>query len=79
MSKTRLIDLTGQRFVRLLVLERTGPYKGSDGSGRSPIWKCTCDCGEVVEVIGRNLRYGSTKSCGCIRREKCRRLRTHGE
>lgn len=79
MAKTRLIDLTGQRFGRLVVLERTGTYKGSDGSGSSPIWKCQCDCGEVVEVIGRNLRYGSTKSCGCIRREKCRRLRTHGE
>ena len=79
MPKTRLIDLTGQRFGRLVVLERTGTYKGSDGSGSSPIWKCQCDCGEVVEVIGRNLRYGGTKSCGCIRRDKCRRLRTPGE
>ena len=43
MPKTRLIDLTGQRFGRLVVLERTGTYKGSDGSGSSPIWKCQCD------------------------------------
>ena len=79
MPKTRLIDLTGQRFGRLVVLERTGTYKGSDGSGSSPIWKCQCDCGEVVEVIGRNLRHGGTKSCGCIRRDKCRRSGTPGE
>lgn len=79
MPKTRLIDLTGKRFGRLVVLERTGTYKGVDGSGGSPIWKCQCDCGAITEVIGRNLRNGVTNSCGCIRRDRARGLNKKGE
>ena len=62
-----LIDMRGQKYGRLLVLERVGT-SGADGQGR-PTWLCQCDCGKQTVVIGANLRYGLTRSCGCLRRE----------
>ena len=60
----RLINLTGQRFGRLVVLER-------DYSKKTTAWKCQCDCGNIAVVTTKNLRQKgySTKSCGCLNRE----------
>ena len=44
-----LIDLTGMRFGKLLVIERA-PNK----SGRT-YWKCKCDCGTEKEIRGSSL------------------------
>lgn len=33
---------------------------------------CLCDCGKEVTVLTGSLRHGNTRSCGCIRRERCR-------
>ncbi len=57
-------DLTGQRFGRLTVLRRAGK-----SASRHTLWGCLCDCGQGVTVIGRDLRSGHTKSCGCLQRE----------
>ena len=66
-------DLTGLRLGKLRVLERTG---SSDGSA---LWRCRCDCGTVLVVRGGGLNSGKTQSCGCLRGEVNRRLRTtHG-
>lgn len=54
------IDLTGQRFGRLVVKNFAGT-----STGREAIWSCKCDCGKTVIVRGVNLRNGHTKSCGC--------------
>jgi hypothetical protein len=62
---TDYIDLTGKRFVRWLVLAKTN-NRGKDGS---VMWLCECDCGIRKEVYGTTLRYGSSLSCGCLRRE----------
>lgn len=58
------IDLTGQRFGRLVVVEEAGANKG----GRI-LWRCKCDCGKISVVVGYNLRSGNTKSCGCYNKE----------
>ncbi len=58
---SRLIDLTGQRFGMLTVLQR------SEASHSCVYWSCQCDCGAVVEVSGNNLKRGHTVSCGCRR------------
>ena len=55
----RLIDLTGCRFGRLVVLKR----------GEDKKWLCICDCGNEKSTTGELLRTGRTKSCGCLRRE----------
>jgi hypothetical protein len=56
-----LIDITGLRFGRLVVL-------GKDPQSRPRIvrWLCLCDCGNSVSVLGYSLRDGHTKSCGCL-------------
>lgn len=71
------IELTGQRFGRLVVLRRAG----SDRHG-SALWLCRCDCGKEVVVRGSDLRSGNTQSCGCLNREcaaeRCRNRTAHG-
>jgi hypothetical protein len=63
------IDLTGQRFERLTVVERTEDYISPKGKP-SVQWKCRCECGKECVVIGSLLRRGAVKSCGCFRNEK---------
>ena len=65
----KLIDLTGERFGRLTVIERAGTYSYADGAVKIPTWRCRCDCGKETVVIGRNLKSGATRSCGCIKSE----------
>ena len=50
-------DLTGQRFGKLVVVEKGGPRH----------WKCQCDCGKETEASGYHLRIGKRKSCGCLK------------
>lgn len=66
-AKQRLIDLAGQRFGRLLVLSRAD----NSNSGVTQ-WNCRCDCGKNVIVRGVSLTRELTRSCGCLRIEKCR-------
>lgn len=57
-------DLTGIRFGRLIAIKKTDKRK--DGC---IVWKCQCDCGNVVEVPSRALNSGNTSSCGCLHKE----------
>lgn len=67
-------DLTGQRFGRL-VIER---YHGRSND-RHPLWACACDCGDKATVLGKNLKNGRTRSCGCLKRETdASKFTTHG-
>lgn len=63
----KAIDLTGQRFNRLIVIERD--FLAKDKS-RQAWWKCKCDCGNIISVRGQCLRNGNTQSCGCYGFEK---------
>ena len=63
------IDLTGQRFGRLLVIREYGRKHGRVA------WLCKCDCGHEHVVSGEHLRNGHSQSCGCLSRE---RSTTHG-
>lgn len=58
------INLAGQRFGRLTVLEKQSISK--DGGIK---WLCSCDCGKTVAVKSGNLRSGHTLSCGCLAKE----------
>lgn len=61
----RLIDLTGQRFGRLLV-KSLHPERTTNNGAQ---FVCLCDCGTEKTVNGAFLRYGSAVSCGCRKRE----------
>lgn len=57
-------DLTGQRFGKLVVRQRSNK-KSSSGQY---YWFCDCDCGtKNKEISGHNLVTRGTESCGCIR------------
>ncbi len=46
---------------------------------RYKMWECSCECGSITYVIGEQLKYGYTKSCGCLRVDVQRELKTrHG-
>lgn len=58
---SKFIDLSGQRFGKLIVLSR------AKSNGRwQTYWKCQCDCGNTTIVRGSHLKDGRTKSCGCL-------------
>ena len=64
-------DLTGNRYGRLLVLERAGV----NDKGK-PIWRCQCDCGATVDVYYLHLTSHTKRSCGCgkhAKREFCKK------
>lgn len=64
----KLVDMSGERYGRLTVIERGEPVVGKDGRTRTR-WVCKCDCGNTTLVLRENLLSGITKSCGCLRRE----------
>lgn len=60
----KFVDLTGQRFGRLTVIERDLSIPHEKGVH----WKCRCDCGNFKSVKTSNLtkEYRGIKSCGCL-------------
>ena len=59
------IDMTGRVVGRLLVIEECG----RDSRGEA-LWRCRCECGNEIIVLGSNLRNEHTTSCGCYKRER---------
>ena len=71
---TKMIDVTGQRFGRLVALSPSKEKRDS-----FIMWECRCDCGNLTVVRGSSLRNGDTKSCGCYEKEaRSTTHRTHG-
>lgn len=60
-SRKRAYDLCGQKFGKLLVIEK----KPSNKRNHS-MWLCICDCGKETITMGGSLIQGATKSCGCL-------------
>ena len=58
-------DLKGQRFGRLVVLERAEDIFSPRGKRKSR-WICQCDCGNQCISDDNSLRAGYKKSCGCL-------------
>lgn len=58
----KMIDLTGQVFGKLTVIDCAGKI-----DGRRYFWNCRCECGNIKAILGTSLRNGNTKSCGCNR------------
>ena len=68
-------DLTEKRFEKLTAIEQAGRSKD-----RHILWKCKCDCGNIVLVSGHDLVSGHTKSCGCLQKERTSEVRyKHGD
>lgn len=67
------LNLIGQKFSRLLVLEEADEEHQIYYNGQHKVtWKCSCDCGNIHYATTENLRRGDTPSCGCITKENRR-------
>ena len=67
MANSRIKDITGQRFGRLVVIGL-----GSKPAGRtSAHWLCVCDCGGAPKrsISASDLKRGKVNSCGCLKSE----------
>lgn len=58
----KFIDITGKRFNRLTAIKHV--YASH--------WIFKCDCGVVKEMHSAGIRAGRTKSCGCLKLERCK-------
>ena len=68
-------DILGERFGRLIVVEKAGP-----NTHRKMRWLCRCDCGNQLIVLGDSLRNGRIQSCGCLQKElTSKRFSTHNK
>jgi len=74
MGDNTFINLVGQKFGKLTVLSE------SSSIPKYRSYNVLCDCGNHNIVLHSNLRNGTTKSCGCIRRQCARdKFKTHGK
>ena len=64
--KYNVKDLTNKKFGKLTVIEKTD--KRQDGG--SIVWKCKCDCGNIIEISSKRLTTGMNTSCGCYQKER---------
>ena len=53
---------------RLTPLWQVEDKEGPNGQ-RYEQWLCQCSCGESKPVLLHRIERGTTKSCGCLRRE----------
>lgn len=70
-------DITGERFGRLVAVERVGLDKRLNA-----LWRCKCDCGgETIRAVSELHKRGN-HSCGCLGKEHLKKMaennRTHG-
>lgn len=73
-SAWNLENLVGERFGRLIVIERA-----DNTNAKQARWICECECGSIVTVRAQDLKSGRTKSCGCYKREVVKSCSiTHG-
>lgn len=61
-KSNRPVDLTNKRSGKLTALEPTN-QRSADGR---IIWKCICDCGNVVYVDTHTFQEQKRQSCGCL-------------
>lgn len=74
-ENAKFIDLTGQRFERLTVIQLP-----SQQNKRNLMWECQCDCGNKSKVSTGNLKSGHIKSCGCLQKDiTSARSKKHGQ
>lgn len=61
-------NLINKKIGRLTVLRLSSIRKNK----RYVYWDCLCECGNIISVIATSLISKSTKSCGCLLKDKNR-------
>ena len=70
-----MIDETGNVYGRLTVVRSANKLN----KDKRLLWLCKCSCGAEKEVIGRSLRKGWVKSCGCLHRDLLKKRYHHNK
>ena len=69
------IDISGKKFNRLTAIK----FEYRDKLRRLTYWSFQCDCGVIKNIIASHVKYGSTKSCGCLYNENAKKRKyIHG-
>ncbi len=70
----------GKVFGRLTVIDLARiERQKKNPKMRFAVWRCVCECGNMVAVLGSNLVSGNTTSCGCLHNEQlAERSTKHG-
>lgn len=63
-----MIEMVGNRYGRLLVIEELERYRNAAGKTER-VFLCRCDCGNKKIIKMHTLRSGNAISCGCYRKE----------
>lgn len=58
-------QIIGQKFNKLTVLERVGT-----DNNRNSLWKCQCECGNIIITSAKALKSNHKLSCGCDTRSR---------
>jgi hypothetical protein len=73
---TPVINLVGQKFGKLTVLERAP----SRPNVRGAFWKCKCDCNLIIVTAAGDLKRGHTTQCRlCAIEQRRVKNTTHGD
>lgn len=56
-------NILGKKFGQLTVIEKTNKKDNYNNF----LWKCQCDCGNIIEVPTTSLLSGNTRACGCVK------------
>lgn len=64
MQENKLDNLIGKRFGRLTVIKKANRLKSN-----TTRWECICDCGNIIQTTRTSLIKGTSKSCGCYKKE----------
>lgn len=68
-ERTLRNDITGQRFGRLVAKE----FRGYNEK-KQDCWLFQCDCGKEKVLPAANVKWGGTRSCGCLHQEHSQAL-----
>jgi hypothetical protein len=72
MPRGKIVDESGNIYGKLVVLKRGPSQPQKAGTSRAQWW-CECSCKRAcVLILGKLLRVGQTRSCGCLRKESAR-------
>ena len=64
-TRFKVNNLIGKKFDRLTAIECIREKKEHRGN----IWKCQCECGNIINVSASDLLSGRVKSCGCLAKD----------
>lgn len=63
------VDISGQRFSRLIAVRPVIGAKYSNGRAKRQ-WEFLCNCGNTTISTVAMVKWGNTRSCGCLMREQ---------